>query len=209
MAFPIRTERYKLRTEPCAAGKWRGGIGMVRVNRMLVDTIVNCEGERHESNEPWGIFGGGGGLNASVVRNRGGSGEEAWPSKFTGFRLAAGNSIEITVPNSGSYGEPLERDSALVLADVLDGFTTVELAREDYGVVIEPDPLRLDADATRKLRAERASDAHASPRRHEREGRGCRAWGRRAIRWSGAFEAQPRCRERTHERRDFRDLRQT
>ena len=42
----MRTERYELRDDPCAAGKWRGGIGMVRVNRFLVDTIVTCEGER-------------------------------------------------------------------------------------------------------------------------------------------------------------------
>ncbi len=157
--FPIRTERYELRNEPCAAGKWRGGIGMVRVNKMLVDTIVSCEGERHESDEPWGIFGGMAGLNASVVRNRDRADEEAWPSKFTGFRLAAGDIIEITVPNSGGYGDPLERDPALVLADVFDGFTTIERARDDYGVVIEPAPMRLDEEATRRLRAERSGAA--------------------------------------------------
>ena len=54
----MRTERYELRDDPCAAGKWRGGIGMVRVNRFLVDTIVTCEGDRYESDPPWGIFGG-------------------------------------------------------------------------------------------------------------------------------------------------------
>ncbi|MDE0007483.1 MAG: hypothetical protein OXS50_04320, partial [Gammaproteobacteria bacterium] len=51
---------------------------------------------------------------------------------------------------------PLERDPALVLADVFDGFTTVERARDDYGVVIEPAPMRLDEEATRRLRAERS-----------------------------------------------------
>ena len=56
--FPMRTERYELRDEPCAAGRTRGGIGMVRVNRFLVDTIVTCEGERHDTDPPWGIFGG-------------------------------------------------------------------------------------------------------------------------------------------------------
>ena len=56
--FPMLTERYELRDDPCAAGKWRGGIGMIRVNRFLVDTIVTCEGERCESDPPWGIFGG-------------------------------------------------------------------------------------------------------------------------------------------------------
>jgi 5-oxoprolinase (ATP-hydrolysing) len=39
--FPMRTERYELRDDPCAAGTWRGGIGMVRVNRFLVDTIAD------------------------------------------------------------------------------------------------------------------------------------------------------------------------
>ena len=43
-------------SNPCAAGKWRGGIGMVRVNRFLVDTIVTCEGERQEADVPWGIY---------------------------------------------------------------------------------------------------------------------------------------------------------
>ena len=67
--FPMRTERYELRDEPCAAGTWRGGIGMVRTNRFLVDTIVTCEGERHDSDPPWGIFGGHDGINASLIRN--------------------------------------------------------------------------------------------------------------------------------------------
>ena len=42
--FPMRTDRYELRDEPAAAGKWRGGIGVVRVNTFLTDTIVTCEG---------------------------------------------------------------------------------------------------------------------------------------------------------------------
>ncbi len=54
--FPMRTERYELRDDPCAAGKWRGGIGMVRVNRFLVDTIVSCQGDRDESDPAWGIL---------------------------------------------------------------------------------------------------------------------------------------------------------
>ena len=51
--FPMRTERYELRDEPCAAGRTRGGIGMARVNRFLVDAIVTCEGDRHDTHPPW------------------------------------------------------------------------------------------------------------------------------------------------------------
>ena len=82
--FPMRTERYELRDEPCAAGKWRGGIGMVRVNRFLEDTIVTCEGERHDVDLALGIFGGHDGINAPRQGDRRRRRVEQWPSKFTG-----------------------------------------------------------------------------------------------------------------------------
>src|SRR5439155_5361847 len=141
--FPMRTERYELRDEPCAAGKWRGGVGMVRVNRFLLDTIVTCEGERHDSDPPWGIFGGQDGINASLIRNAGAGGEDRWPAKVTAAELKAGDTLQITVPNSGGYGDPFERDPSFVLADVLDGFTTLELAERDYGVVIDAQTMKL------------------------------------------------------------------
>ena len=153
--FPMRTERYELRDEACSAGKWRGGIGMVRVNRFLVDTIVTCEGERHDTDPPWGIFGGHEGVNASLVKNAGQRDEERWPSKVTAFRLEAGDTLQITVPNSGGYGDPLERDPELVLSDVLDGFTTAELAERDYGVVIDVEAMSVDVESTRRLREKR------------------------------------------------------
>jgi N-methylhydantoinase B/oxoprolinase/acetone carboxylase alpha subunit len=56
------------------------------------------------------------------------------------------------VPNSGGYGNPLERDPEAVLADVLDGFTTVELAERDYGVVLDEAARSVDRDATARLR---------------------------------------------------------
>jgi 5-oxoprolinase (ATP-hydrolysing) len=155
--FPMRTERYELRDEPCAAGRTRGGIGMVRLNRFLVDTIVTCEGERHDTDPPWGIFGGHDGANASMIRNAGTPQEERWPSKVTAARLEAGDTLQITVPNSAGYGDPYERDPELVRGDVLDGFTTVELAERDYGVVIDPETLELDLAATGRLRGRRAS----------------------------------------------------
>ena len=81
---------------------------------------------------------------------------EAWPSKFTGFVLEAGDVMRITSPSSGGYGDPLERDPAAVLSDVLDGFTRLELAERDYGVVIDEETMAIDVDATTRAREERA-----------------------------------------------------
>jgi 5-oxoprolinase (ATP-hydrolysing) len=151
--FPMRTERYELRDVPASPGKARGGIGIVRVNRFLVDTIVACEGERFFGDAPWGIFGGHPGLTASLRKNPGRPDEESWPSKFTNQRLRADDTIEITVPNSGGYGDPVERDPQLVLDDVLDGFTSLEQAREIYLVAIDAKTLTLDEEETARLRA--------------------------------------------------------
>lgn len=151
--FPMRTERYELRDEPAPPGKWRGGIGIVRVNRFLEDSIVTCEGERHDGDPPWGIFGGHDGLNAGL-RLLGSDGSvEHWPAKFSGKTLPAESAIEITVPSSGGYGDPLERDPDQVVSDIFDGFATLEQAREDYGVVIDEGSMTVDAAATEELRA--------------------------------------------------------
>jgi 5-oxoprolinase (ATP-hydrolysing) len=151
--FPMRTERYELRDDPCSAGKWRGGVGMVRRNRFLTDTILSCEGERHDSDPPWGFLGGLDGLNASLVAERADGRKEPWPAKFTGLALGPGDALLITEPNSGGYGDPLERNPELVLSDVLDGFTTLELAERDYGVVLDLERAAVETEATARLRA--------------------------------------------------------
>jgi 5-oxoprolinase (ATP-hydrolysing) len=160
--FPMRTERYELRDEPAAAGKWRGGLGIVRVNRFLTDTIVSCEGERHDGDVPWGIFGGEEGRNGSVTIRTPDGDTESWPSKFTGRTIPAGATIEIVVPSGGGYGDPLARDPERVLADVKDGVTTAAEAEAVYGVVLDADGANVDAAATERARGEREPSAAGS-----------------------------------------------
>ena len=52
---------------------------------------------------------------------------------------------------SGGYGDPLDRDPALVLDNFLDDLLSLEQARDVYGVVI--DGRELDEAATSALRA--------------------------------------------------------
>jgi N-methylhydantoinase B len=57
----------------------------------------------------------------------------------------------------GGYGDPLDRDPELVLGDVLDGYVSIDGAREDYGVVVRPEELGIDWEATGKLRKQRTA----------------------------------------------------
>ena len=72
-----------------------------------------------------------------------------WPANTVYRYLTSG---------AGGWGNPLERDSELVMRDVRDGYVTIDGAARDYGVIIVGDPeadpegLRLDAGATAAAR---------------------------------------------------------
>ena len=166
MRFPMRCDRYELRDDPAAPGQWRGGIGIVRRNRFLEPGAYSCEGDRH-TDPPRGIFGGYDGLPAKVDVHHGrrhgaghpGQGDRAGSATPTTI-------IQLTEPNAGGYGDPLDREPQLVLDDVLDDFTTIELAREAYGVVIDEAPM-----ADRRRRHRRAARAPARRARRRLPGR--------------------------------------
>jgi N-methylhydantoinase B/oxoprolinase/acetone carboxylase alpha subunit len=154
MRFPVRCDQYELRPEAAAPGKWRGGISIVRRNRFLVDGTYSCEGDR-QHDPPRGVFGGWDGLVAHCRKNPDTGREEYLEAKVTGIPFGAGDVIEFRSPNGGGYGDPLERNPEAVREDVLDDFTTLELARAAYGVVFEDErTLAIDAAATEALRAE-------------------------------------------------------
>ena len=150
--YKIRTERYELRSDGAAAGRWRGGIGIVRQNRFLDDGFVSLQGDRHLE-PPHGIFGGADGLVGSTTKNPGEPHEESLPAKLAGLPMSADDVLRIVTPSSGGYGDPLERDPEVVLRDVQDALVGAEEALTVYGVVIRDDGL--DQQATERARKER------------------------------------------------------
>jgi N-methylhydantoinase B/oxoprolinase/acetone carboxylase alpha subunit len=154
LRFPVRCDQYELRPEPAAPGRWRGGVGIIRRNRFLVDGTYSCEGDR-QYDPPRGVFGGWDGLTATTYKNPATDRQEYLEAKVTGIPFKAGEYIEFREPNAGGYGDPLERDPAMVREDVLDDFTTIELARDAYGVVfVDERSLEIDAEATERRRTE-------------------------------------------------------
>lgn len=63
----------------------------------------------------------------------------------------------VVTAGGGGWGDPLERDPERVAADVLEDFVSIDAARDQYGVVLRPDTLEVDASATARQRAEIAS----------------------------------------------------
>ena len=146
--LPLRVTQYEMRTDPPAAGRWRGGLGSVRSFEYLEDGAFSVEGDGHRY-QPWGFAGGQDGLGA-VLSLHTEKGPQSLPSKVPYHRAKAGHVLVALGPNGGGYGDPRERDPADVLSDVLEGYLSEADARRDYGVVIQGHAV--DAAATAALR---------------------------------------------------------
>jgi len=101
---------------------------------------------------PEGLSGGRPGALAIFQVN----GEDGNPYGLT--QLKPGDTVVMDAAGGGGYGNPLERDPELVRSDVMQGYVSIEGAREHYGVVINPDTLEIDTAATDSLRRTAPTD---------------------------------------------------
>jgi N-methylhydantoinase B len=139
---PIRIWRHELRTDSACAGKWRGGLGTVHEVEVLAPVSVTtiADGVRYPS------------------ASRSGARSPLLEQKVHAKWLIQGDRVEPVVPQTvvsvpagtrvlshsaggGGVGDPLERDRDAVAEDVRDGLVSVRGAREEYGVVIDPEAL--------------------------------------------------------------------
>jgi len=100
LSYPLRVERYELRTRSGGDGARRGGEGVVRELRVLEPCRVSIISERRE-HAPQGEDGGGAAARGRNLLN----GVEL-PAKVT-RDLAAGDVIRIETPGGGGHGGPL------------------------------------------------------------------------------------------------------
>jgi N-methylhydantoinase B len=156
--YPVRFRCYQLVQDSGGPGRWRGGLGVTRQLEMLLPTTLTANADRHVVPPPGFFRGSNGTLNRfSMIRD----GEDRTvqelfgtpsPSKFSNLQAQQGDVLAVTQGGGAGYGDPLEREPALVAADVKRGFVSVERARADYAVVLDRtgEP---DLDATIELRA--------------------------------------------------------
>ena len=146
---PWIIENYGLRTDSGGAGKHRGGLGITRTYRFLADASALTLVKKTKTS-PWGMADGRDGQAGAVIVRPGTEREQVTGAIYE--EVAAGDVIINRSGGGGGWGNPLQRDPALVLDDVKNEFVSVAAAREEYGVVVEPATMSIDAAATRELR---------------------------------------------------------
>ena len=181
--FPLVVERLGLAVDSGGPGRFRGGLGYEKHIRMRVDgyfmsiadrSILSC----------WGVNDGRAGRPFQVTIDPGGPGERDVDAMADGEFVPAGTLIRIRTTGGGGWGDPLERDPALVARDVRWGKVSREAAGADYGVVLTgpaDDPVA-DDEATGRLRGDlRAGRPDARPFFDRGPGYGVLSGGRAAA----------------------------
>ena len=139
MHIPLICDRYECRSDIFpGAGRFRGGQGVIKSQRFLTPGFVTHESDRHKD-APWGIFGGKEGAVGRLETYNISAPNDVKQNyaKFSGLRVEPGDVVSYVSPSGGGYGDPLDRDPAKVLDDVLDDFIDVAHAHDVYGVVLQ------------------------------------------------------------------------
>ncbi|HRD77022.1 MAG TPA: hydantoinase B/oxoprolinase family protein, partial [Hyphomicrobiaceae bacterium] len=133
---PIEIVRYGLLPDSGGAGRWRGGLATSLDFKVFApNSRITARNRDRSRFRPWGTLGGKAGAASNFVVNPGTARERILGN--TDFVVAEpGDIIHIHSPGGGGRGDPFERESERVAADVARGYVSAAAAERDYGVVI-------------------------------------------------------------------------
>jgi N-methylhydantoinase B len=149
--FPTRLTRFELIQDSGGAGEFRGGLGLRREYVNLADARFSIRSMKHTI-PPHGSNGGKNGRTGDIWINPETETAKRLPTRYADYPLKEGDIFRLDTPGGGGFGNPLARTPAQVLADVVQGFVSVEAAERDYGVVIDKTGHAVDEAATTKRR---------------------------------------------------------
>ena len=147
---PIRIDEYAFVPDSCGAGKWRGGLGLARQYTLLAEEATLQLRSDRMTFLPYGLDGGRPAAPTRNVLNPQGE-ARVLPAKLTST-MRRGDVLRHEQPGGGGHGDPFLREPARVAADVANEKISLEYARHEHGVVIDPLSLEVDEAATRALR---------------------------------------------------------
>ncbi len=159
IAYPIHVRRYELRPDSAGPGKTRGGFGAIyEIEPLEHEPTVTSWGEGFLY--PYHV-------DSDATENAG-----FGDNKVRKFEIITsdkqlqviprnavlsckqGSVIRCWIPGGAGVGNPLERDPAAVLADVRNELIPADVARDVYGVALDPASGEIDHGKTIALRKE-------------------------------------------------------
>jgi len=148
---PVIVGERSLRQDSGGPGMRRGGLGVQMRVRNLVKGKWNLARSRRQKCPPWGLAGGRpGGIAEYLLKAP--EDLDFSPVDSVLRLVPEGAEVIIRTGGGGGWGPPEQRDIALVVEDVRNGWVSVEAAERHYRVVMDPETLAVDEPATQRLR---------------------------------------------------------
>jgi N-methylhydantoinase B len=148
--IPIVFGCFELIQDSGGAGTSRGSLAVERSWEFLVPTDVMLR--TCNLRPPPGLNGGHDGAVARTILRRNGVAEQLPLTTHLHLHLQSGDRLEHRIGGAGGFGPAYQRPPEAVLADVVDDKLSIAAARDQYGVVVDPHSLTIDATATSELR---------------------------------------------------------
>jgi N-methylhydantoinase B len=162
--FPLRIDLYETIPDTGGPGRNRGGNGLRIGYRFLEPGEISIHDDRWLT-YPWGVNGGVPGARSRKLLIREDGTRELLHSKIDRVRVEPGDLLLSDTWGGGGWGDPLERDPALVKFDVEAGLVTPAGAAR-YGVLFDQRG-EVDVAATAALR-QRMAEARGAVRLFDR-----------------------------------------
>ncbi len=156
--FPLIIERYETEPDSGGAGLHRGGNGIHMTYRFLAAGTISIHDDRWFV-PPWGVNGGEPGKRARKLLEKADGTSHIIGNKVEDVHVDEGDQLHFITWGGGGWGDPLERDPALVGKEIIQGLVSVTGAR-DYGVIASENgdvDLAASEMLRSKLRAERGT----------------------------------------------------
>jgi N-methylhydantoinase B len=166
----MRVRFYGTVQDSQAAGRWQGGaaVALEMENTGAVEATMTVRGMNRFHFQPWGVHGGRPGSLCTAVINPD-TPRRTELERIDIVKLAPGDVIRLVSPAGGGFGDPRQRDRALIEKDLARGAISSGFAAAAYGYgvreTIPPAPASLsDTHDTFAFGARREAYNRAWPR---------------------------------------------
>ncbi|KAE8369189.1 Hydantoinase B/oxoprolinase-domain-containing protein [Aspergillus caelatus] len=174
--YPLRIEANESVPDSGGPGYYRGGNAQRTLYRFLCRGEFSLHDDRWFT-KPWGIRGGKPGSRSRKIlyrfsKSRESPPVEVLPSKCDHIRVDPDDLLEWVTWGGGGLGDPLTRPAEKVALEIRRRLVTVDGARNNYGVVVNPDDLSVCEEETVALRKsmKEARDALGQTPEYDRGG---------------------------------------
>lgn len=128
---PVRINRMQFGVDSGGAGKFRGGLNLIKEYELLNDAAITLHFDRAKTPQ-WGLFGGEHGAAPKVTVFTHAAPNGTVIRKVEQLQLKAGERFVAETGGGGGFGDPRQRPAELIEEDLLDGRISAQAVKTHY-----------------------------------------------------------------------------